>query len=140
MRDDSTIIIKDGVKESVVVVWVREDYLEEAYKQLEDKEGYEEVPNYPSVLVNTIIKALEKDRLRGDLFINTLKYFYVEDPKFARVYILPKIHKGLQNVPGRPVISNCSFYTENISWFLTTICNHLLGRLNLTLRTLIIFK
>ena len=59
-RDDSTIIIKGADKGSVVVVWGREDYLKEAYKQLEDREVYEEVPNDPSVLVNTIIKALEK--------------------------------------------------------------------------------
>ena len=29
-----------------------------------------------------------------------------------------KFHKRLQNVPGRPFISNCGFYTENISAFL----------------------
>ena len=37
----------------------------------------------------------------------------VKDPKFARFYLLPKIHKRLHDVPGRPVISNCGFYTEN---------------------------
>ena len=49
---------------------------------------------------------------------DTLNYFIVEDPKFARFYLLPKIDKRLHNVPGRPVISNCGFYTENISSFL----------------------
>ena len=78
----------------------------------------EEVSNDPNVLVNTIIKALEKIRLRGDLFGDTLNYFVVEVSKIARFYLLPKIHKRLHNVPGRPVISNCSFYTENISSFL----------------------
>ena len=38
--------------------------------------------------------------------------------KFARFYLLPKIHKRLYDVPRRPVISNCGFYTENISSFL----------------------
>ena len=42
----------------------------------------------------------------------------VQDPKFARFYLLPKTHKRLENVQGRPVISNCGFYTENISAFL----------------------
>ena len=32
--------------------------------------------------------------------------------------MLPKIYKRLHNVPGRPVISNCRYYTENISPFL----------------------
>ena len=39
----------------------------------------------------------------------------VKDTKFARFYLLPKIHKRLHDVPGRPVISNCGFYTKNIS-------------------------
>ena len=45
----------------------------------------------------------------------TIKYFEVRDPKFARLYLLPKRHKRLNNVPGRPVMSNCGYYTENIS-------------------------
>ena len=101
-----------------MVVWDREDYLKEASKQLEDKDIYEEVQNDPSTLINTIMRALEKIRIRGDLSNDTLNYFLVKDPKFARFYLLPKIHKRLNNVPGRPVISNCGFYTENISSFL----------------------
>ena len=42
----------------------------------------------------------------------------VKDQKFACFYLLPKIHKRLHDVPGRPVISNCNYYTENISSFL----------------------
>ena len=77
-----------------------------------------EVPNDSSALVSTIFKSLEKIRKRGDLSQDTLNYFLVKDPKFARFYLLPKIHKRLHDVPGRPVISNCGFYTENISSFL----------------------
>ena len=79
---------------------------------------YEEVPNDPNVLVNTIIKTLEKISFAGDLSSDTLNCFIFEDPKVARFYLLPKIHKRLHNVPGRLVISNCGFYTENISLFL----------------------
>ena len=118
LRDDSTIIIKGADKGSVVVAWDRKDYLKEAYKQLEDREVYEEVSNDPNVLDNTIIKALEKICLRGDLSNDTLSYFAVEVPKFATFYLLPKIYNRLHNVPGRSVISNCGFYTENISSFL----------------------
>ena len=38
LRNESTIIIKGSDKGSVVVVWDREDYLKEGYKQLEDRE------------------------------------------------------------------------------------------------------
>ena len=117
LKDDKSIIIKGADKGAAVIVWDREDYLKEASK-LEDKEVYLEVPNDWSALVSTIFKSLEKIRKRGDLSQDTLNYFLVKDPKFARFYLLPKVHKRLYDVPGRPVISNCGFYTENISSFL----------------------
>ena len=118
LKDDKSIIIKGADKGAAVIVWDREDYLKEASKQLEDKEVYLEVPNDSSALVSTIFKSLKKIRKRGDLSQDTLNYFLVKDPKFARFYLLPKVHKRLYDVPGRPVISNCGFYTENISSFL----------------------
>ena len=45
LKDDPSIIIKSTYKGSIVVVWDRKDYLKEAYKQLDDREVYEEVPN-----------------------------------------------------------------------------------------------
>ena len=84
LRDDSTIIIKSADKGSVVVVWDRENYLKEAYKQFEDREVYEEVSNDPNVLDNTIIKALEKIRLRSDLSNDALSYFAVEVANLLR--------------------------------------------------------
>ena len=58
LKDDPSIIIKGADKGSVVVVWDREDYLKEAYRQLDDKEVYEQVPN---------MKTSEKICLWGDL-------------------------------------------------------------------------
>ena len=34
------------------------------------------------------------------------------------MYLLPKIHKRLSDVSGRPVISNCGMPTEKVSEFL----------------------
>ena len=61
MKYDPTIIIKGTDKGSEVVVWNREDYLKEAYRQLDDKEVYEQVQNDPSVLANALMKGLEKN-------------------------------------------------------------------------------
>ena len=55
---------------------------------------------------------------KGDISGNILDYFNVENHKFGRFYFLPKIHKRMYDIPGRPVISNCGFYPENISAFL----------------------
>ena len=43
--------------------------------------------------------------------------FNVEEPKFGRFYLLPKIQR-LHSLPGRVVLSNSGFYTKNISEFL----------------------
>ena len=50
-----------------------------------------------------------------------LKYFtneYNKTCNLGKLYLLPKIHKRLHEVPRRPVISNCSTPTEKILEFL----------------------
>ena len=71
-----------------------------------------------SVLANTLMEEFEKIRQRVYLSKDTLDHSLVKDRKFPRFYLLPKIQKRLHDVPGRPVISNCGLYTENISSFL----------------------
>ena len=71
-----------------------------------DSDVYKEVPDDPEPLINTIHRTIEKIKKRGDFKKETIKSFEVKDPKFARFYLLPKIHKQLNNVPGRPFISN----------------------------------
>ena len=44
---------------------------------------------------------------RGDLDQAALDYLMVNNPRLGRFYLLPKIHKRLNSVPERPVISNC---------------------------------
>ena len=68
--------------------------------------------------LNKVIKsALRKIKNRMEVPSETLDYFSINNPKIGRFYLLPKMHKRLHNVPGRPVISNSSYFTENISSF-----------------------
>ena len=55
-------------------------------------------------LEKTIKGVLGKVRKRGDISDSTLDYFLVNNPKLGRFYLLPKIHKRLHHIPGRPVI------------------------------------
>ena len=118
LKNDKNIVIKSADKGSAVVAWDRDDYIKEAEEQLGDKDICEEVCNDPGPLISTIHKAIENIRKRGDLNADTIEYFMVKGPKFAHFYLLPKMHQRLRDVPGRPVISNCGYYTENISSFL----------------------
>ena len=111
-ENDKNIVIKGADKGSTVVVWDRDDYIKEAERQLGESDVYEEAPHDPESLISTIHRTIEEIRKRGDLKKETIKYFEVKDTKFARFYLLSKIHKQLHNEPGRPVISNCGYYTE----------------------------
>ena len=102
-----------------MVVWDRDDYLAEAKKQLDAQEFYQELKgDVEGPLWKIIKKAIRKLRNRGDISHETLDYFNVNNPKLGRFYLFPKSHKRLHDVPGRPVISNVGFYTENISSFI----------------------
>ena len=118
LKEDTSIIIKGADKGSGIIVWDREDYLKEAENQLGDSDVYQEViGDAVSPLINVIKNHLINVKLRGDVSNETLDYFMVNNPRLGRFYLLPKIHKRLENVPGRPVISNCGYFTENISAF-----------------------
>ena len=93
--------------------------MKEAEAQLSDNNVYERLEgDAVSPLIKVVHKCLNKISNRGDISKETLKFFEVKNPKVGRFYLLPKIHKRLYSVPGRPVISNSSFFTENISAFL----------------------
>ena len=112
----------------------REDYLKEAETQLSDPLVYENIEgDAVSPLIKTIKTCLAKIARRGDISKEALDYFLVPNPKLGRLYLLPKIHKRLHNVPGRPVISNSSFFTENISTFI----DHHLQPLSQTVKSFI---
>ena len=101
-----------------MVVWDREYYVKEAESQLGDAAVYAELENDPSEDLQSVIdNAIKIIRERGDIDDKTLDYLMVNNLKLGRFHLLPKIHKRLHSVPGRPVITNCGFYTENISQF-----------------------
>ena len=103
LKNDKSIVIKSADKGLAVVG---------------DEQVSEEVSNDATPLLKTINEAVAKIRKQGDLKRDNLDYFTMKDPKFARFYLPPKIHKRLYNVPGRPVMSNSGYCPENISSFL----------------------
>ena len=66
-------------------------------------------------------KIFRSRKSQGEITEKELKYFtyeYQKTTNLGKMYLLPKIHKRLSNVPGRPVISNCGTTTEKVSEFL----------------------
>ena len=124
LADDWSIIIKKADKGACIVVWYRNDYLGEAEKQLKDQKVYRKVAfkdKTLSQLVDWSNRFLRNLKMKGHITEKHLKYFSHEFKKscnLAKLYLLPKIHKSLENVPGRPMISNCGTPTEKVSEFL----------------------
>ena len=83
LRNDTSIIIKEADKGSVVVIWDKEDYLKEAEGQLSCKEMYKEVTNNPSYLIDTMHRTLEKIQKRGGIDTNTQSISMWRNPNSA---------------------------------------------------------
>ena len=124
LADDKSIVIKKADKGSSVVLWDRNDYVMEAEKQLSDANVYKDVSfneNILQDLVGTSNKLFENLKAKGKISKKQLKYFtykYKKTTNLGKLYLLPKIHKRLSDVLGRPVISNCGTPTEKVSEFL----------------------
>ena len=72
----------------------------------------------PLFSLKLLMILLKKIQRRWDISSNILDYLNVENIKFGRFCFLPKTPKSMHDIPGRPMISNSGFYTENISAFL----------------------
>ena len=100
----------------------------ETEKQLSDKTIFKDVTFNKNIMPNLTEKSnkiFENLRRRGFISEKQLKYFrfdFKNSCNMGKLYFLPKIHKWLSNVPGRPVINNCGSPTEKLSEFLE---NHL---------------
>ena len=109
---------KAGDKGCCAVVWDLEIYLAEADGQLKDNETYESSSFKDVDLVkleeisNSIFQSLRKRKLITEEERRYFTYKYKKVTNFGKMYLLPKIHKRLVNVPCRLVISNCGMVTE----------------------------
>ena len=124
LENDKSVLIKPADQGSFIVVCDRLDYLAEAEKQLGDSNTYKEVKLSEKDQIklveksNSTFEGLKKKTVITEKEKNYFKFNFKKATNVGKLYILPKIHKKLHNVPGRPVISNCGTPTEKVSEFL----------------------
>eukprot|EP00745_Piridium_sociabile_P015908 TRINITY_DN23717_c1_g1_i4.p1 TRINITY_DN23717_c1_g1~~TRINITY_DN23717_c1_g1_i4.p1 ORF type:complete len:920 (-),score=175.07 TRINITY_DN23717_c1_g1_i4:31-2790(-) len=113
-----TLRISSADKGGAVVVQNLTDYVREAERQLNNTTYYEPVLTDPTCSVakesNKILDDLHTQKFIDD---NTYKWARLE-PNNVRPHLfhhLPKIHKNLQNPPGRPIVSGIRGPTETLS-------------------------
>ena len=113
LRNRTDIVIKQADKGGAVVVWDRDLYLEEAYKQLSDDRFYHQIDQYMTKRQHKEVTNVIGQAVRTCELPPHAKHLTVENPRNSKFYMIPKIHRV--GNPGRPIVSACNCPTSNIS-------------------------
>ena len=111
LKNLQSIVIKKAGKGSIGIVSDKKDY------RMEREKNFTLVPLSSLKLFMILLKKRSK-KTKQHISSNLLDHFNVENLKLGRFYLLPKIYKRVYDIPGRPEISKCGFYPENVSAFL----------------------
>lgn len=129
---NKSIVIKPADKGSSVVILSREQYTQEALRQLNNKTHYKQLdkPIYPHTM--DMIKKITQ-KMVDKKFINKKQKQYLDgegNVRERRFYLLPKIHKEpekwhppFQNPPGRPIVSDCNSESHQTAEFIEHFLN-----------------
>ena len=94
------------------------DYIQEAHPQLRDETNYRSVPNnYTDTHMKQLQSTVYNIYQCGEIDEKCKEYQADFEPRTAKFYLLPKLHKNQRRLPGRPIIlaNRCS--TECVSEF-----------------------
>ena len=118
LQNNTEIVIKPADKGGAMVILNRADYIREGNRQLSDTNFYLKTDTDLSSLHHDEIKNQIDDMLKNEE-IDQSCASYLCNPEFrtSEFYMLPKIHKRLENPPGRPIVSGNGCPTERISQF-----------------------
>ena len=145
LQSDRNVIIKPADKGPAVVIWDRNDYLKEAEKQLSDRSTYLETKVIEKDLANLVEQSnkmfqnLQRKSVIQERQKNYFNFNFKKATNLGKLFLLPKIHKGLSNFPGHPVISNCGTATEKVSEFLDHQLQPIMNKETRIPRILVIF-
>ncbi|KAM4016291.1 uncharacterized protein ACNLHF_002679 isoform 2-T3 [Anomaloglossus baeobatrachus] len=113
------IVIKQADKGGNVVIWSTKAYEQEAYKQLHDKACYTKLEGNPTTKFSIeLLAILQKAYDEGIIPKSVFEGLIQEHPVTPTIYFLPKIHKSIEQPPGRPIVSGNNSLCEPICRFL----------------------
>ena len=118
LADDRSIVIKDD-KVSSVVVWDRDDYLQEASGKLRDTNICEDVNINENILTGLVVRSnkifnrLCSRKLISEKELKCFTYSFKKATNLGKLYFLPKIQERMNCVPVRPVISNWPYIKDS---------------------------
>ena len=100
--------------------------MKEGERQLHNDYFYEETEtDLTGEVIHRVNLYVNNMLQRGQISQNTSKYLTTDIDRTQQFYLLPKIHKDINNPPGRPIVSGSGGPTEKISQFV----DHFIGTL-----------
>ena len=126
LRSHPEIIIKPTDKGSAIVIQDKHNYVSEGERQLQNEQFYEETQtDLTGEVIHRVNLFVNNMLQRGQITQNTSTYLTTDIDRTQQFYLLPKIHKDINNPPGRPIVSGSRGHTEKISQFV----DHFIGPL-----------
>ena len=119
------IVIKSADKGVTVVIPSREQYLKEGRRQLAHSKFYKKQESFDTTLtnMNTINEFINTLFVNSEIDSSLYEYLLNKECWTPILYLLPKIHKGINPPPSRPIISAVSIHTEKLSKFVDHFLN-----------------
>ena len=125
LKNNPDIIIKPADKGSAVVIPNKDNYIA-GERQLQDQQFYEETStDLTGEVIHRVNLFVNNMLQRGQITEKTSSYLTTDIDRTQQLYLLPKIHKDMNNPPGRPIVSGSGGPTEKISQFV----DHFIGPL-----------
>lgn len=122
MEKDCNIVIKPSVKGGNIVILDSDKYRELCEGLLSDKECYRILPSDPTDLFVTELKNI-LSQVKTFKLIDTTEFEFLlpKSPRLSTFYSRPKVHKGLQPLKGRPIVSGIDNLCQNVGTYIDTI-------------------
>ena len=118
------LVIKVADKGKATVLQNREQYLAEGFRQLSDDKFYQKLEVDPTEQHRQEIETFLLSMLtKEEIDVSVYNYLTNKECRTSIFYMLPKIHKGLTPLKGRPIVSAINSPTEKISQFIDHFLN-----------------
>ncbi|XP_069495233.1 uncharacterized protein [Ambystoma mexicanum] len=118
LAKDKNLIIRQADKGGAIVLMNRSDYIKECERLLSDNVSYLKLTGDPTARLTKIIKENVTLACDSEMISKQESEFLTrEQGRIPVFYILPKVHKGLVDPPGRPIVSGVNSILEPLSKF-----------------------
>ncbi|CAJ0958547.1 unnamed protein product [Ranitomeya imitator] len=122
LKNNTAIVIKPSDKGGNIVIIDHTKYIEMCMSILSDRSSYEVLRNDPTEGYTSELRDILTRALGSKLVShNEYNFLLPKSPMVSTFYSLPKIHKGLNPLKGRPIVSGVDALSQNSSVYLDRV-------------------